>query len=189
MNKAIFWDLQGTLGGDAVGSIENFCPYAFSKDALNLAKQLGFMNIILTNQSRIGKGLLSLDNYLQSERQILDYFNDTSILIDDILCCPHSSKDMCRCKKPKTGMIDECVQKYGLDIRKCYVIGDIGKNEIVLAHNAGCKGILVLTGGGKDSLGIYRNTWCNHEADHISENALAAVHYIRESKNTVNEAG
>lgn len=63
MDKALFWDLQGTLGGDAVASIELFEPYSYSKEALRLAKDNGFKNIVITNQSRIGKGTLSADIY------------------------------------------------------------------------------------------------------------------------------
>ena len=59
MNKALFWDLQGTLGGEAVASIELFEPYPFSKEALTLAKNNGYINIVITNQSRIGKGTIS----------------------------------------------------------------------------------------------------------------------------------
>jgi len=47
-----------------------------------------------------------------------------------------------------------------------------------MAHNAGCKGILVLTGGGKDSLGRFRDTWKDHEADLITENVLEAVYNL-----------
>lgn len=75
-------------------------------------------------------------------------------------------------------MIDKCVEKYSVDLSKSYVIGDMGKNEIVLAHNAGCKGILVLTGGGKDSLGKFRDTWSGYEADMIADNVLEAIKSI-----------
>ena len=54
----------------------------------------------------------------------------------------------------------------------------MGKNEIVLAENAGCKGALVLTGGGKGSLGEFRHTWEGFEADRIAENALEAARTI-----------
>ena len=50
MNKAIFWDLQGTLGGDAIGSIEDFTPYSFAKEALLISKQNRYFNIIITRQ-------------------------------------------------------------------------------------------------------------------------------------------
>ena len=37
MSKAIFWDLQGTLGGEATADIDTFVPYTFSKSALHLS--------------------------------------------------------------------------------------------------------------------------------------------------------
>jgi len=178
MSKAIFWDLQGTLGGEATESIEKFSPYSFSKDALSLAKKKGFLNIVITNQSRIGKGTLPYEVYKREANRILDEFNSEDFLISDFLCCPHTKEDQCNCKKPKIGLIQQCIKKHSLDITKCYVIGDMGKNEIVMAHNAGCKGILVLTGGGKDSLGRFRDTWKDHEADLITENVLEAVYNL-----------
>lgn len=178
MNKALFWDLQGTLGGDAVASIELFEPYSFSKHALKMAKESGYHNIIITNQSRISKGTLSADTYEREASRIIDYFNSDEILIDEILCCPHQSSDQCECKKPRIGLIQASIKKYDLNIKQCFVIGDIGKNEIVMAHNAGCKGILVLSGGGKASLGEFRKAWDGHEADLIAENALEAVKCI-----------
>ena len=84
-------------------------------------------------------------------------------------------------KKPKTGLIEVCIEKYGLNIEACFVIGDMGKNEIIMAHNAGCKGILVLTGGGKASLCEFRHTWANHNADLIADDAFEAVKMITES--------
>ena len=63
MNKALFWDLQGTLGGEAVSSIELFEPYSFSKAALKLAKDNGYYNIVITNQSKISKGMLLAEVY------------------------------------------------------------------------------------------------------------------------------
>ena len=52
MVKALFWDLQGTLGGDAVASLELFEPFSFSKDALKLAKDNGYKNIVITKAVR-----------------------------------------------------------------------------------------------------------------------------------------
>ena len=182
MNKALFWDLQGTLGGEAVAGIELFEPYPFSKEALTLAKNNGYINIVITNQSRIGKGTLSWKTYEQAISRIKAYFNAEEILIEEFFCCPHTHDDQCECKKPKPGLIRLCVEKYHLNIKDCFVIGDMGKNEIVMAHNAGCKGVLVLTGGGKGSLGEFRHTWAGHEAHFIVADALEAVKCILNEK-------
>ena len=119
-----------------------------------------------------------MEAYRETQKAILDFFNSEEQLIDEFLCCPHQNADHCNCKKPKIGLIEYCVEKYGLSIEDCFVIGDMGKNEIVMAHNAGCKGVLVLTGGGRASLGEFRHTWANHDADLIAENALEAVRII-----------
>lgn len=178
MDKALFWDLQGTLGGDAVASIESFEPYSFSKDALKLAKDNGYRNIVITNQSLIGKGLLSLETYEREVKRIQSFFNSNEVLIDEIFCCPHKNSDNCECRKPKTGLMQLAIEKYKLDTKNCFVIGDIGKNEIVMAYNAGCKGVLVLTGGGKGSLKEFRHTWAEYEAHIIADNALQAVRAV-----------
>ncbi len=182
MNKAVFWDLQGTLGGNAVSNIKEFEPYQFAKEALSKAKDLGFLNIVVTNQSGIAKGMLTIEEYERERDRILADLNSESVLIDDFLCCPHSRAEGCHCKKPKTGMLDEAAKKYDLDISSCFVIGDMGMNEIVMAKNAGCPGILVLTGAGCGSLGEFRDTWKDYEADFIAENALEAVRIIGEIK-------
>ncbi len=145
---------------------------------MKLAKDNGFKNIVITNQSKIGKGILPLEVYKREEKRILGYFNSGEVLIEEILCCPHQSSDNCGCKKPKTGFIEAAIEKYELDIKACYVIGDMGKSDIVMAHNAGCKGVLVLTGGGQGSLGKFRDTWAGYEAHMIAENALEAVKAI-----------
>lgn len=176
--KAIFWDLQGTLGGEATEDIERFAPYSFAREALQTAKENGFLNIIITNQSLIGKGLIARDVFIREANRIIDYFNEQGQLIDDFLYCPHKEEDNCDCKKPKTGLIQYCAERYCLIISECYVIGDIGKNEIVMAKRAGCKGILVMTGGGKGSLGEYRYTWNAYEADFIANDALEAVKIV-----------
>lgn len=175
MNRAVFWDLQGTLGAEATGSIERFEPFPFAKEALALTRAAGYLNIVLTNQSRIGKGEMTMEQYRAQEARILRAFDG---LIDEMLCCPHTSADGCGCKKPKPGLVLRCAEKYALAPEECVVVGDMGKNEIVLAKNVGCMGILVRTGAGEGSLGAFRHTWAGYEADFIAENALAAAEMI-----------
>ena len=175
LNKAIFWDLQGTLGGNAVSNVMEFEPYPFAKEALTRAKALGFYNIIISNQSGIAKRIITLSDFEKKRSEILSYCNSDETLIDDFLFCPHSRAEGCRCKKPDTGFIEDSAKKYDLDIASCFVVGDMGMSDIVMAKNAGCTGILVLTGGGRGSLNEFRDTWSNFEADYIVDNALEAV--------------
>ena len=119
-----------------------------------------------------------METYLREKARIIAFFNAEETLIDDFLCCPHQSSDQCECKKPKTALIQQSERKFGLNVAACFVIGDMGKNEIVMAKRTGCKGVLVLTGAGQGSLGAFRHTWMGYEADIVAENALKAVESI-----------
>ena len=121
-----------------------------------------------------------MPDFEKKRGEILSFFNSDKTLIDDFLFCPHSRAEGCRCKKPKTGFIEDSAKKYGLDLAACFVIGDMGMSDIVMAKNAGCPGILVLTGGGQGSLGEFRDTWKDYEADFTADNALEAVKIIGE---------
>ncbi len=68
--KAIFWDLQGTLGGTATGDVMAVELYSFSAEAVKLAMQKGYRNIIITNQSKIGKGIISYEDYKNAAKKI-----------------------------------------------------------------------------------------------------------------------
>lgn len=81
----------------------------------------------------------------------------------------HARKDNCECKKPLTSFVDEAVGTYDLAPNKCFVIGDSGKNDMVLAKNTGMNSVLVLTGGGIDSLIKNRHLWREVEPTHIDE--------------------
>jgi D-glycero-D-manno-heptose 1,7-bisphosphate phosphatase len=178
MSKALFWDLTGTLGGQATSDIRQMEFFPFTFEALRLSSANGYLNIIITNQSAISKGKLTMEEYERRAEELRGILAANRANVEEFLCCPHARGDNCSCKKPKTSLVDYCVEKYSIDRKASFVIGDMGKNEIVLARNAGMKGILVLTGGGRGSLGEFRYTWAGYEADTIAENALTAVQWI-----------
>ena len=77
-------------------------------------------------------------------------------------------------------MIESALKEFDIDVKKSFVIGDMGMSDMILAKNIGAKAILVLTGVGKGSLNEFRHTWQNIEADYVAENILEAVGYILE---------
>lgn len=178
MRKAVFWDLQGTLVSDPGGPLTDCEVYPFAWDALGLTHRAGYLNIIVTNQSQIAKGLLTEEAYQQAEREILSQLNRSGVLVDAVLHCPHGRWENCRCKKPRTGMLEECQARYGLDMAQCWVVGDMGSSDMQLARNAGCRSVLVLTGAGRGSLGPYRHTWADIPLQRIARDAFYAAYLI-----------
>jgi len=177
MRKAMFFDLQGTLGGEFLGDIREFKFYPYSIEALKTAKDNGFLVFIITNQSRIAKGFFSLEEYKEHEDRLINEMSSEGLKIDGFYCCPHN-KDQCECKKPKPGMIEAALQENSIDIKNSFVIGDLGSSDMLLAKNIGSKSILVLTGGGHGSLGDYRSTWENVEPTYIANNVEDGVKVV-----------
>lgn len=181
---AAFIDFQGTLGGSGIDDIKPFDFYNFSIEAIKLLNDSNVLVIGITNQSNISRGKLFMNEYMQKVQQLKDELSKHQAHFDAVYCCPHTVKDNCICKKPLTGMIDMAKKDFDIQLNKSYVIGDMGKNDMILAKNIGAKGILVLTGVGKGSLNEFRNTWEDVEANHITENVLEAAKWIVEDINT-----
>jgi D-glycero-D-manno-heptose 1,7-bisphosphate phosphatase len=159
MKKAIFIDRDGTLIQE-VGYLKmmedlRFTPRA--AEALQIFKSLGYLNIVITNQSAVARGILSPRELEKIHRRLRAMARDEDAAIHDILCCPHFAGGRiapynveCECRKPKPGMLLSARDKHGLDLAKCYVVGDKA-SDLELAANAGARGVLVLTGYGAET--------------------------------------
>ena len=175
---AAFIDFQGTLGGSGVDDIRSLDFYPFAIQAIKKLNDQGILVIGITNQSHIGKGHLTWAEYEEKLQQLKDELASKDAYFDAVFCCPHTSQDDCLCKKPKNGMIQSAMKDFDIEIENSFVIGDMGKLDMILAKNISAKGILVLTGVGKGSLNEYRDTWKDVEPDYIAGNVLEAVNYI-----------
>jgi D-glycero-D-manno-heptose 1,7-bisphosphate phosphatase len=103
--------------------------------------------------------------------------------IDAIYYCPHHPEEgfppyrqLCRCRKPETGLIEEAVKKFDIDCSQSYMIGDRGI-DIEFGHKIGAKSILVLTGYGKGELEYCRGQW-KQWPDYVAKDLYEAVEWI-----------
>ena len=67
---------------------------------------------------------------------MIEKFNNENITIASIYYCPHSPEDKCHCRKPETGMIEQALNHYAIDLKNSWMIGD-KESDIDLALNAG----------------------------------------------------
>lgn len=184
---AAFIDMQGTLGGEGMDDISNFEFYSFSAEAIRKLNENNILAIVITNQSHISRGYITQKDFQDKIDKLNNELKEYGAHFDDVYCCPHTNEDKCSCKKPLTGLIQAAVKDHDIDIKNSFVIGDMAKNDIVMAKNIGAKGILVLTGVGKGSLNEFRYTWSDYEADYIAENVLKAVEWIVRYKKWLEE--
>ncbi len=138
MRKALFLDRDGIINLDHgyVYKIENFEFTEGIFELLHLFKNEGYLLFIVTNQSGIGRGYYSQENFDTLTTWLLTQFKQKDIDIAQVAYCPHSPEEHCTCRKPKTGMIDEILEHYSLDLVHSWMIGD-KQSDIDLATNVG----------------------------------------------------
>ena len=136
--KALFLDRDGIINIDHgyVSTVDNF---EFSKGIFTLLKlfrDAGYRLFVVTNQSGIGRGYYSEADFQRLTRWMLEQFKTEGITIDQVLYCPHRPDEHCHCRKPDTGMIEEALRTFPLDLPHSWLIGD-KSSDIQLATNSG----------------------------------------------------
>lgn len=185
MNKAIFLDRDGTLNYDVgyLSDIKDISIFDGVISSLKLFKDSGFLNLIITNQSGIARGYFTEADLTVLHGEFRRLFNNDGFpLIDDIFFSPYHTegkipeytKDS-KTRKPGTGMIEEALKKYDIDLSKSYFIGD-SLVDMQCAKNAGVKKILVKTGYGINTIEKCREL--NIKIDFIAEGLREASEYI-----------
>ena len=116
--------------------------------ALRQLNQLGAKLYIVTNQSGIGRGYFSLNNYKACEARLDEMLSDQGINVECTAFCPHAPEENCLCRKPASGMWDEIAARYGLSPAKAIMIGD-KMDDVNFGLNCNFAAVvLVLTGKG-----------------------------------------
>ncbi|MEK7772566.1 MAG: D-glycero-beta-D-manno-heptose 1,7-bisphosphate 7-phosphatase [Pseudomonadota bacterium] len=149
--KLIILDQTGVINQSSdtfIKSPDEWIPIPGSLEAIARLTHSGYRIIIATNQSGIGRGLLDMATYNAINDKMYKAVNQAGGRIDAIFFCPHSSTDKCSCRKPATGLFDEIMQRYGVNLTNVPAIGDSLK-DLQAAVAAGAIPILVLTGKGQ----------------------------------------
>jgi D-glycero-D-manno-heptose 1,7-bisphosphate phosphatase len=169
LDPAVFIDRDGTIIHDA-----DYCsdPQQVRllpriAEALKRLKSQGFKLIIITNQSGIGRGFFSLEQYRAVEAEILRQLGND--LVDATYFCPHLPDNGCNCRKPASGMILQAAREHRVDLRRSFLIGD-KESDAECGRNAGVRTIRVRTG-------LDRET-SNSVADWVAEDLPQAVEII-----------
>ena len=138
MKKALFLDRDGIINVDHgyVSQIEKFEFVEGIFDLLKCFADAGYLIFVVTNQSGIGRGYYSEDNFTALTEWMIEAFRKRGLKIEKVYYCPHSPEDKCHCRKPQIGMIEQALADYPVDLAHSYMIGD-KQSDIDLALNAG----------------------------------------------------
>ncbi len=151
----IFLDRDGVINRDRPDYVKSRAEFHFipgSRKALALLAEHGLRTILITNQSAVGRGIISEATLEDIHRYMLAEVEAAGGKIDAIFYCPHRPEDGCDCRKPRPGLIRKAAAGYSLKLDQSLMIGDSAK-DIRAANAAGCsKACLVKTGNWQEAL-------------------------------------
>ena len=140
MNKAIFLDRDGTVIVDK-GYLSDpegieFIPGVL--DALRAFQRAGYLLVMASNQSGIGRGFFSEEAYRQVESRLDTLLRANGIEFAGHYFCPHAPGDGCECRKPKPLMAFRAAEALDIDLTQSYMAGD-KDSDIAFGANFGVK--------------------------------------------------
>jgi len=160
-NRAVFLDRDGTINEEKgyLFRTEEFTFIPGAPEAIRLLKEAGFLVIVVTNQSGVGRGYYdeaavdALHQHLDEELAAL------GTGVDGYYFCPHHPehgigpyKLECECRKPLPGMLLQAAADHGIDLSRSYMIGD-KLVDVTTGIKAGCRPLLIRTGYGAGESG------------------------------------
>jgi D,D-heptose 1,7-bisphosphate phosphatase len=159
MNKAVFLDRDGVINKevDVLRSLKQLRLLSGVAQTIKQLNKLGFLIIVVTNQPVVARGWLTEKEVDNIHNVLIKRLSQKDAKIDAIYYCPHHPnanlkkyRCHCQCRKPNIGLIKKAVEKFKINVKISFMIGD-STGDILAGKRAGLKTILVRTGyAGKD---------------------------------------
>jgi D-glycero-D-manno-heptose 1,7-bisphosphate phosphatase len=184
--RAVFLDRDGTLIEERgyLDRLDLLELFSFTADALRLLNRAGYATVVITNQSAIGRGIIDEPFLARVHAEIDARLALGRARIDRYYYCPHHPdaeilqlRQVCRCRKPAPGMIEQACREMDLDPAQSVMIGDRWL-DVRAGASAGTRTIMVRTGHGAHE----EERGAGHvHADAILNNLMEAVGWILRS--------
>jgi D-glycero-D-manno-heptose 1,7-bisphosphate phosphatase len=178
LRPAVFLDRDGTIS-EEVGYLNHasrFRMFPFTAAAIRRLNDAGLPAIVVTNQSGVGRGYFPESLVHEVHGQMKKELASQGARLDAIYYCAHGSEQTCDCRKPSIGMLERAAREHLVDLKRSFVVGD-RHSDILLAENAGARGILVRTGYGEGEVTWHVPDW-PRQPDFIAATLTAAVDWI-----------
>ncbi len=139
---AVLFDRDGTLVVDVPynGDADRVLLMPGARQAVERLRGAGVPTAVVSNQSGVGRGLLTIEQVEAVNRRVEDLLGP----LGPWIVCPHDPAQGCDCRKPAPGMVLRAAEQLGVAPEHCAVIGDIGA-DVEAAEAAGARGVLVPT--------------------------------------------
>ena len=149
--KLIILDRDGVINQDSdqfIKSPDEWKPLPGSLEAIARLTQAGYRVVVATNQSGIGRGLFDMPTLNAIHDKMHKACAQVGGRIDAVFFCPHAAEADCKCRKPRSGMIEEIAERFGADLNGVPSVGD-SLRDLEASAQLGAQPVLVLTGKGR----------------------------------------
>jgi D-glycero-D-manno-heptose 1,7-bisphosphate phosphatase len=148
--RTVLLDRDGVILRDRPGYIrrpEDVELLPGAADAIRRLCQAGRRVMVVTNQSAVGRGLVSAATLSAIHDRLLQLVACEFGGIERVFVCPHLPQADCGCRKPRPGLLFAARDEAGVDLDDAVLVGDMA-SDIEAAHAAGCRAIMVTQGDG-----------------------------------------
>jgi D-glycero-D-manno-heptose 1,7-bisphosphate phosphatase len=146
MNKAVFLDRDGVINrerNDYTFRIEDFEILPDVYKALKLLQKAGYLLVIISNQSGIGRGLFKIEDTEKMHDYLLKKLKKEKIRIEEIYYCVHHPETgSCLCRKPDSLNVEKALARFDINPVLSYFVGD-KERDVLAGEKVGVKGILM----------------------------------------------
>jgi len=150
MSRFVFLDRDGTLVRN-LGYTHRIEDYELLPGVVAGLRRIlgsGYRLAVITNQSGIGRGYYSAEQYAEFQAHLVDDLARQGVPVEASYFCPHRPEAECECRKPRPALLYRAQGELGADLARSWAIGDSAV-DVELAQRGGCRGaVLVLTGSG-----------------------------------------
>ncbi len=141
--KAVFLDRDGVINENRIDYVKNTNElkiFDFVGSAITELKSMGFLVVVVTNQSAINRGLTTEKLVNEIHDEIQKYLKNYETVIDRFYFCPHKPNEKCNCRKPKPGLLEKAILEIGIEPNKSWMRGD-NDSDITAGIEVGCQTI------------------------------------------------
>jgi D-glycero-D-manno-heptose 1,7-bisphosphate phosphatase len=169
LRPAVFFDRDGTLMEEVhyCNDPDSVRAFPGTAVALQALREAGYLRVMITNQSGIGRGTIRMEEYEAVQAELLGQVGGE---IDAVYFCADLPDAATYRRKPSPGMVEEAIRDLGIHPASSWFVGDKDV-DLLCGRAAGLRTILVRTGYGKI-------LDCSHLADVVCKDVVEATQVI-----------
>ena len=185
MKTAVFADRDGTLCEERgyLSDPDGVALLPGAARGVAMLNRAGVAVVVVSNQSGVARGMFGEVQVRAVNARLVELLAEQGARVDGVYYCPHHPRHgappyrrECGCRKPAPGMARKAAADLGLDLARCFTVGDKA-SDVLLARNAGCRaGVLVLTGYGAEQQQALEAA--GRAADYTAGDFLSAARWI-----------